>query len=76
MWGMGDDYSDAKPRPHEAGGEYGSGIIVKRVKSGTILPVKIELTTNHQGTFEFKLCPVESKKEPATQACFDKTPLG
>ncbi|CAB4064275.1 unnamed protein product [Lepeophtheirus salmonis] len=71
----GDNYADPQPRDHEKGGTYGNGVITKRYKSGTILPVEVELTTNHQGIFEFKLCPMASDKEIATQECFDKNPL-
>ena len=35
----------------------------------------MDLTTNHWGYFELKLCPVKNKKDIATQECMDKHPL-
>ena len=32
----------------------------------------VELTVNHLGYFEFKLCPKNSANELATQECFDR----
>jgi len=32
----------------------------------------VELTVNHLGYFEFKLCPKSSATELATQGCFDR----
>ena len=39
------------------------------------MEVEVELTTNHWGWFEFKLCPVNAKTTLATKKCMDKHPL-
>ena len=40
-----------------------------------MIDVEIDLSANHNGHFELKLCPVNSPKQIATQACMDKHPL-
>ena len=42
---------------------------------GQTVEVTIDLTTNHMGYFEIKLCAQGKKKTPATEECFDKHPL-
>ena len=37
-----------------------------------LLKVRIELTANHMGHFEFRLCPNNNPAKPATQACLDR----
>jgi hypothetical protein len=37
--------------------------------------VEVDLTTNHNGYFEFKLCPVNGQAELENQECMDKYPL-
>ncbi|CAM1295113.1 Uncharacterised protein g1196 [Pycnogonum litorale] len=69
-WGAG---SGGKyPRPNEAGGKYGRGVIVKQYRPGQIIDVLIELTKNHRGHFEFKICPTNSKTKRATDQCLNK----
>ena len=36
---------------------YGKGIIVKRYNTGERITVTAEITANHKGYFEFRLCP-------------------
>jgi len=61
------------PRDHEApGGMYATGIITKTYKKGSIIPVVIDLTANHQGYFEFRLCPNNDIWEDPEQSCFDR----
>ncbi|XP_041355235.1 uncharacterized protein LOC121372861 [Gigantopelta aegis] len=67
----GDKY-DASPRPHEAGGVYATGTIVKTYKQGQTITVTVQLTTNHKGYFEFRMCPVNDHKIAATDECFEK----
>lgn len=71
----GDNYVDKQPREHENGGKYGNSIISRRYVVGQKMDVELDLTTNHYGWFEFKLCPVNSKTKIATQECMDKYPL-
>ena len=42
---------------------------------GQVIEVEIELTANHWGYFELKLCPTNDRKVVSTQECFDKHPL-
>lgn len=39
------------------------------------MEVEIDLTANHYGIFELKLCPNNNPRSEATQECFDKYPL-
>ena len=39
------------------------------------IDIEVELTTNHWGWFELKLCPVNDKLGKETDACMDKYPL-
>ncbi|CAG4913061.1 unnamed protein product [Colias eurytheme] len=71
----GDADNLAVPRPHEAGGMYGKGIITRHYSVGQEIEVEIELTANHLGTFVMKLCPNNNPKQEATQECFDRYPL-
>lgn len=61
-----------QPRPHEAGGKYGLGVIVRRYKIGQPIIVRVELTANHRGYFEFRLCPNNAPKQVASESCLDK----
>ncbi|XP_055940448.1 uncharacterized protein LOC129970612 [Argiope bruennichi] len=68
----GDAWDAPKPRPNEAGGIYGKGIIVRNYKPGQEVKSIVELTANHKGFFEFKLCPHNDPKTVATQDCLDQ----
>merc|ERR1712098_378762 len=71
----GDNFADPEPRPHEAGGRYGNGIIGRRYTMGQTIDIEIDISAHHWGHFELKICPVDGKKSVATQECFDKHPL-
>ena len=43
-----------QPRANEAGGLYGKGVIVRKYEKNTVIKVRIELTANHMGFFEFR----------------------
>ncbi|WAR00150.1 hypothetical protein MAR_024522 [Mya arenaria] len=60
------------PRDHEAGGKYARGVIARQYKVGAFINVTVELTSNHQGYFEFRLCPVNDPRKKATHACLDR----
>lgn len=75
------------PRAHERGGRYYSGEITKTFKQGDIVEADVEVTANHRGWFEFKICPYD-KPAPediergangqfieVTQRCLDKHPI-
>ncbi|XP_063868498.1 uncharacterized protein LOC135104810 [Scylla paramamosain] len=71
----GDDYRDKVPRDHEAGGTYGNGIVTKRYISGQVIDIEAELTTNHWGYMEIKLCPHNDPSMEVTQECLDQYAL-
>ncbi|CAG2055378.1 unnamed protein product [Timema podura] len=68
----GDDYGLPRPRPNENTGKYGTGVIVKTLKIGQEFVAYIDVTTNHQGFFEFRLCPLQSRDELETEECFSR----
>lgn len=37
-----------------------------------VIEATVDVTTNHRGYFEFKLCPNNNPKKEATQECLDK----
>jgi len=71
----GDSFALEQPRTHEAGGKYGNGIIAQRYTMGQTIDIEIDISANHWGYFELKLCPTDKKTDIATQECFDKYPL-
>nr|XP_032514134.1 uncharacterized protein LOC116767768 isoform X1 [Danaus plexippus plexippus] len=71
----GDAEHLSEPRPHEAGGMYGKGIITRHYSVGQEIEVEVELTANHLGAFVLKLCPNNNPNQEATQECFDRYPL-
>ena len=40
-----------------------------------VIQISVNLTTNHLGHFEFKLCTKQSATELVTQRCLDRNPL-
>ncbi len=44
-----------QPRANEAGGLYGKGVIARKYEKNTVMKVRVELTANHMGYFEFRL---------------------
>ncbi|XP_045123188.1 uncharacterized protein LOC123511404 [Portunus trituberculatus] len=71
----GDNYQDKEPRDHEAGGLFGNGIVAKRYVSGQVIDIEADLTTNHWGYMEVKLCPHNDPTKEVTQACLDQYTL-
>jgi len=71
----GDPWHVKQPRPHEAGGKYGNGIIARRYVAGQVIKIFVDLTTNHKGYFEMSLCPNNDQKKPITQECLQKHKL-
>ncbi|XP_045215829.1 uncharacterized protein LOC123566061 [Mercenaria mercenaria] len=60
------------PRENEAGGKYARGVVARQYKMGDYINVTVELTSNHQGYFEFRLCPVNNPLKKATHACLNR----
>ncbi|XP_066592778.1 uncharacterized protein [Prorops nasuta] len=71
----GDPWDLKPPREHETGGKYGNGIIVRRYKTGSVIPVHVELTANHHGYFEFRTCAMKYRDQEVDQDCLDKNLL-
>ena len=67
------DPFQAVPRDHEPpSGRYATGTIVREYRKGATIPVTIELTANHRGWMEFRLCPNNNVKVAVTQDCLDR----
>ncbi|KAK3094589.1 hypothetical protein FSP39_003699 [Pinctada imbricata] len=67
----GDPYDGA--RENEAGGKYATGTI-SRCYNNTPSPlvVRVHITANHLGYFEFRLCPHDNTSTPVEQECLDQ----
>lgn len=61
-----------QPRVHETGGKYGNGVIVRRYRTGSVIPIRVELTANHHGYFEFRTCAMTYRDQEVTQECLDQ----
>ncbi|XP_039257738.2 uncharacterized protein LOC120334321 [Styela clava] len=68
----GDSIHDIQPRKNEAGGKYSLGLISRIYKSGSWIDVTVEITAQHKGYFEFRLCDWNKPKEIVTQECLDR----
>merc|ERR1719175_240167 len=67
----GDPYDG--PLEHEApGGKFANGNIVANYLQGSWIDIAIEVTTNHLGFFEFRLCPNNDITQDPEQDCFDQ----
>ena len=64
-------YPDNFTAVQEAPGKFATGTIVKRYTSGQIIDVTVEITANHYGYFQFKVCPNEDITKDKGQDCFD-----
>ncbi|XP_058823910.1 uncharacterized protein LOC131684787 [Topomyia yanbarensis] len=70
----GDNFADSTPRLHELGGHFGQGTIVRNYTMGAVIEVKVMITANHQGHFEFNLCDL-SNGARENDACYEQIPL-
>ena len=68
----GDSWLESAPRKHESGGIYATGLKGRRYTPGQIIDIEIELTANHWGYFELRLCPLEDPTKTERQECFNK----
>jgi len=71
----GDPWTEKVPRSHETGGLFGDGLKGRRYTPGQIIDVEVELTANHRGYFEMRLCPLTNLLTIETQECFNGYPL-
>jgi len=51
------------------------GITVRKYRQNSIIRIKVELTANHKGYFEFRLCPNNNAKKVVSQKCLDRHQL-
>ncbi|GBN50324.1 hypothetical protein AVEN_71541-1 [Araneus ventricosus] len=70
----GDAWDLPEPRPNEDGGKYGKGVVVRTYKAGQEFKATVFIVANHEGYFEFKLCPVKPGVK-VDQDCLDKHPV-
>ncbi|CAF1402410.1 unnamed protein product [Rotaria sordida] len=71
----GESY-DKKVKLFEKGGAMYKGTVVKTYTQGQQIDVKVMLTANHKGYFEFRLCNLDaSPSRDATQECLDRHQL-
>ncbi|EDO33411.1 predicted protein [Nematostella vectensis] len=61
----GDSYSNPSP-PHVYPGKYATGFITQTYTQGQIISVKIHITANHQGWFEYRIGKIGTP--PITQS--------
>ncbi|XP_076454171.1 uncharacterized protein LOC143289153 [Babylonia areolata] len=60
------------PRDNEPGGKYANGIITRKYREGQVIEVHVQLTANHRGYFEFRLCQHDNPFKNITQKCLDQ----
>ncbi|CAL4091323.1 unnamed protein product [Meganyctiphanes norvegica] len=71
----GDPWDTPQPRLNEGGGKYGLGVIVEEWKEGQVVELGVQLTANHMGYFEFRLCPHNNPRYPVADECLDANVL-
>ena len=64
-------YTHLRNPQGEAGGMFGVGMITRSYRPGSSLTLGVDISANHLGYFEFRLCP----RAPASQACLDNNVL-
>ena len=67
----GDPWDHPQPRPGETGGKFGREVIVRSYSPGQTVKVTVDVTANHRGYFQFRLCPHTSPGAPAPESCFN-----
>ncbi|XP_059147499.1 uncharacterized protein LOC131935158 [Physella acuta] len=60
------------PKEHEPGGKYATGAISRRYSTSETIRAVVQLTTNYNGWFEFRLCPSDDPLDQKTQECLDQ----
>ena len=79
----GDPASSLTPRSFEAGGEFYTGTIGGNYTQGSVVDIRVALTTNHNGRFEFRVCnvpggydtAVKTEAEQLNDECLDQNVL-
>ena len=60
---------------NQAGGQYATGVIAATYLQGQEINITVQITANHKGFFEFRLCVNNDYKKVATQECLDQNIL-
>lgn len=63
----GDPVSAKSPRRFEAGGDLYTGAVTGNYTQGSVIPIEVVLTTNHNGRFDFRICKVRGGYDTAAQ---------
>lgn len=63
------------PRDNEAGGKFATGTIAQHYTEGEHITVRVVVTANHEGWFEFHLCPNNNVHQAATEECLMRNVL-
>ena len=66
----GDPWDSPSPRDGESGGKFGRGVIVRSYPRSQNIRIRVDVTVNHKGYFEFHLCSA-----PETEGCLIKKAL-
>ena len=64
----GDAWDERSPRKGEGGGRFGTGVIVRQYRPGQTIKISVDITANHLGYFQFRVCPHNNPRYPASQA--------
>lgn len=59
----------------EKGGANYLGKVLRQYKTGSVMDVHVEISANHLGHFEFRVCRVDGWEGDATQECLDQNVL-
>ncbi|XP_029645797.1 uncharacterized protein LOC115219724 [Octopus sinensis] len=62
LCGVCGDPWDQNPRDHERGGKYYEGFITANYEEGSTITAAVQVTANHKGYFEFRICPYDNPK--------------
>ncbi|XP_013416594.1 uncharacterized protein LOC106178101 [Lingula anatina] len=68
----GDPWDEPSPRANENGGIYDFGITSRYYKKGQVFTTEVDLTANHKGWFEFRICPNDDPSVQVTHECLDQ----
>ena len=68
----GDAWDERRPRKGEGGGRFATGTIVRRYRPGQTVKISVDITANHMGYFQFRLCPQNNPRSAVSQSCLDR----
>ena len=63
------------PREYESGGSKFTGEITRHYNKGQVIDVTFEITANHLGYVDFRLCKNDDTTKAATWECLNKNLL-